>query len=233
LLELARLFLKLGTTAFGGPAAHIAMMEAEVVRRRQWLTHEEFLDLLGATNLIPGPNSTEMAIHIGHRRAGWRGLLVAGICFILPAALIVTAIACAYVRFGKLPQAEGLLYGIKPVIIAVVVQALWILSRAAVKTKWLALAGLIGVALSFLGVNELIILSGTHHHAQFGSTKFCNAVARYCSDSSAGDDQCCRFIWPVAVVPVLSQSRFGAVRQRLYAAGISARRFSRALALAH
>jgi chromate transporter len=161
LLELARLFLKLGTTAFGGPAAHIAMMEAEVVRRRQWLTHEEFLDLLGATNLIPGPNSTEMAIHIGHRRAGWRGLLVAGICFILPAALIVTAIACAYVRFGKLPQAEGLLYGIKPVIIAVVVQALWILSRAAVKTKWLALAGLIGVALSFLGVNELIILFGT------------------------------------------------------------------------
>lgn len=161
LLELARLFLKLGTTAFGGPAAHIAMMEAEVVRRRQWLTHEEFLDMLGATNLIPGPNSTEMAIHIGHRRAGWRGLLVAGICFILPAALIVTAIAWAYVRFGKLPQVEGLLYGIKPVIIAVVVQALWVLSRVAVKTKWLALAGLIGAALNFLGVNELIILFGT------------------------------------------------------------------------
>jgi chromate transporter len=161
LVDLAKLFLRLGTTAFGGPAAHIAMMEDEVVRRRQWLTHEEFLDMLGATNLIPGPNSTEMAIHIGHRRAGWRGLIVAGICFILPAALIVTAIAWAYVRFGKLPQAEGLLYGIKPVIIAVVVQALWVLSRAAIKTKWLALAGLIGVVLSFLGVNELIILFGT------------------------------------------------------------------------
>jgi chromate transporter len=159
--ELAGLSLKLGTTAFGGPAAHIAMMEAEVVRRRQWLTHEEFLDLLGAANLIPGPTSTELVIHIGHRRAGWRGLLVAGICFILPAALIVTAIAWAYVRFGKLPQVEGLLYGIKPVIIAVVAQALWVLSRVAVKTKWLALAGLIGVTLNFLGVNELIILFGT------------------------------------------------------------------------
>lgn len=159
--ELAGLFLKLGTIAFGGPAAHIAMMEGEVVRRRQWLTHEEFLDLLGATNLIPGPNSTEMAIHIGHRRAGWLGLLVAGSCFILPAALIVTAIAWAYVRFGKLPQVEGLLYGIKPVIIAVVVQALWGLGRAAVKTKWLALAGLIAATLNCLGVNELLILFGT------------------------------------------------------------------------
>src|SRR6187431_3625489 len=115
LWELAALFLKLGTIAFGGPAAHIAMMEDEVVRRRGWLTRDEFLDLLGATNLIPGPNSTEMAIHIGRRRAGWPGLLVAGACFILPAALIVTAIAWAYVRFGQLPKAEGVLYGVKPV----------------------------------------------------------------------------------------------------------------------
>jgi len=112
LVELAGLFLKLGTTAFGGPAAHIAMLEDEVVRRRGWLTRDEFLDLLGATNLIPGPTSTEMAIHIGHRRAGWAGLIVAGVCFILPAALIVTALAWAYVRFGKLPQAGGLLYGV-------------------------------------------------------------------------------------------------------------------------
>jgi len=156
--ELATLFLKLGTTAFGGPAAHVAMMEDEVVRRRGWLTHEEFLDLLGATNLIPGPNSTEMAIHVGHRRAGWPGLLVAGVCFILPAALIVTAIAWAYVRFGKLPQAEGLLYGVKPVIIAVVVQALWGLGRTAIKGTWLALLGLAGAAACFLGVHELVVL---------------------------------------------------------------------------
>jgi chromate transporter len=104
LMELALLFLKLGTIAFGGPAAHIAMMEDEVVRRRRWLSREKFLDLLGATNLIPGPNSTELAIHIGHARAGWPGLIVAGVCFILPAALIVTAFAWAYVRFGSLPH---------------------------------------------------------------------------------------------------------------------------------
>jgi chromate transporter len=160
LTELARLFLKLGTIAFGGPAAHIAMMEDEVVRRRQWLTHEEFLDLLGATNLIPGPNSTEMAIHVGHKRAGWAGLLVAGACFIMPAFLIVTACAWAYVKFGKLPQAEGLLYGVKPVIIAVVIQALWGLGQKAVKNWPLAILGVAAVALSVLGVNELVVLFG-------------------------------------------------------------------------
>jgi chromate transporter len=160
LLEVAALFLKLGTIAFGGPAAHIAMMEDEVVRRRQWLSREEFLDLLGATNLIPGPNSTEMAIHIGLRRAGWLGLVLGGACFILPAALIVTVIGWAYVRFGKLPEANALLYGIKPVIIAVVVQALWSLGRTAVKTKTLAAAGSLAVIASFLGVNELLVLFG-------------------------------------------------------------------------
>jgi chromate transporter len=158
--ELALLFLKLGTIAFGGPAAHIAMFEDEVVRRRQWLTHAEFLDLLGATNLIPGPNSTEMAIHIGHRRAGWPGLLVAGVCFILPAAIIVGAIAWVYVKFGKLPQAEGLLYGVKPVIIAVVVQALWGLGRTAVKNWSLAVLCVAAATLNFLGVNELVVLFG-------------------------------------------------------------------------
>jgi chromate transporter len=137
------------------------MMEDEVVRRRQWLTREEFLDLLGATNLIPGPNSTELAIHIGHRRAGWPGLLVAGFCFILPATLIVTVIAWAYVRFGQLPRAEGLLYGVKPVIIAVVVQALWGLGRSALKTRPLAAVGVGAAALTFLGVNELLVLFGT------------------------------------------------------------------------
>lgn len=158
--ELAILFLKLGTIAFGGPAAHIAMMEDEVVRRRGWLTREEFLDLLGATHLIPGPNSTEMAIHVGRRRAGWAGLLVAGACFILPAALIVTAMAWAYVRIGRLPDAGGVLYGVKPVIIAVVAQALWGFGRSAVKTRFLAVVGASAVAMSLLGVNELAVLFG-------------------------------------------------------------------------
>jgi chromate transporter len=158
LLELASLFLRLGTTAFGGPAAHIAMMEDEVVRRRRWLSREDFLDLLGATNLIPGPNSTEMAIHIGHRRAGWRGLLVAGICFIVPAFVLVLAIAWVYVRLGKLPEAQALLYGVKPVIIAVVLQALWALGRSAVKSFWLGALGLVSVGANVVGVNELVVL---------------------------------------------------------------------------
>jgi chromate transporter len=160
LRELAWLFLKLGTIAFGGPAAHIAMMEDEVVRRRQWLTREEFLDLLGATNLIPGPNSTEMAIHIGHRRAGSWGLIIAGTCFILPAMVMVMGFAWGYVRYGKLLHVEGVLYGVKPVIIAVVVQALWGLGKSAVKTKLLGFVVIAVIALGVLGVNELAMLFG-------------------------------------------------------------------------
>lgn len=159
LRELATVFLKLGTTAFGGPAAHIALMRDEVVRRRRWLTEQQFLDLVGATNLIPGPNSTEMAIHIGHARAGWRGLLVAGSCFILPATFIVAGIAWAYVRFGTLPEAQALLYGVKPVIIAIVVLALWKLVRTAVKSVWLGALGLAGVTALTLGVNEILVLA--------------------------------------------------------------------------
>lgn len=158
LVELAKLFLKLGSTAFGGPAAHVAMMHEEVVVRRQWLSREEFLDLVGAANLIPGPNSTELAIHIGHRRAGWPGLLVAGTCFILPAALIVTACAWAYVEYGSLPQAAGILYGIKPVIIAIVLLALRDLARSAIKDSATAAICVASIALSFLGMNELLIL---------------------------------------------------------------------------
>jgi chromate transporter len=158
LFELAGVFLRLGTTAFGGPAAHIALMEQEVVVRRGWLSRGEFLDLLGIVNLIPGPNSTEMAIFIGYRRAGWLGLLLAGVCFILPAALIVSLIACAYVKYGKLPPAEGLLYGVKPVIIAVMVQAMWNLGRAAVKTRLLAIVGAGAAGLSFMAVNPLWVL---------------------------------------------------------------------------
>jgi chromate transporter len=158
--ELARLFLKLGATAFGGPAAHIAMMEDEVVVRRRWLTREQFLDLLGATNLIPGPNSTELAIHVGHARAGWAGLVVAGSCFILPAAAIVTACAWAYVRLGRLPEAAGILYGVKPVVIAVVVQALWRLGRTAIRTRASAVLALAAAGANALGVDELAVLGG-------------------------------------------------------------------------
>lgn len=136
LRELIWLFLKLGVIGFGGPAAHIAMMEDEVVRRRQWLTREKFLDLLGATNLIPGPNSTEMAIHIGNLRAGFPGLVVAGCAFIFPAMSIVLACAWGYMQFGQLPAFQGILYGVKPVIIAIVIQALWGLAKTAIKTTW-------------------------------------------------------------------------------------------------
>jgi chromate transporter len=159
LRELAVVFLKLGTIAFGGPAAHVAMMEEEVVVRRRWLSREAFLDYYGATNLIPGPNSTELAIHIGHTRAGWPGLLVAGACFILPAALLVAAIAWLYVTYGRLPQVQGLLYGVKPVVIAIVVQALWRLGRSAVKSAGLALLGAAAIGASMAGVHELVVLA--------------------------------------------------------------------------
>jgi chromate transporter len=161
LAELALFFLRLGTTAFGGPAAHIAMMEDELVRRRKWLSREKFLDLLGASNLIPGPSSSELAIHIGYLRAGWLGLVVGGICFIFPAAILVAGIAWAYVRFGHLPEVFALLYGVKPVVVAVILQALWGLGRTAVKSSLLAAAGVICLALSFLGVNALLLLGAT------------------------------------------------------------------------
>jgi len=160
LRELAVLFLRLGTTAFGGPAAHIAMMEEEVVRRRRWISRAEFLDMLGATNLIPGPNSTEMAIHVGHARAGRLGLLVAGACFVLPAALLTAGIAWAYVRFGTLPQVASVLYGVKPVITVIVLQALWRLGRTAVRSATLGVITLSAVLASALGVHELLVLFG-------------------------------------------------------------------------
>jgi chromate transporter len=160
LSDVAFLFLRLGVTAFGGPAAHVAMMEDEVVRRRRWLTRDEFLDLVGASNLIPGPNSTELAIHIGHRRAGWTGLVVAGACFILPAAAIVLALAAAYVHFQERPELSALLWGVKPAVIAVVVQALWGLARAAVKNAWLAVLAAAATLLSLAGAHELALLAG-------------------------------------------------------------------------
>jgi chromate transporter len=158
LKELAGIFLKLGTIGFGGPAAHIAMMEEEVVRRRKWITREYFLDLVGATNLIPGPNSTEMAIHIGYIRTGWAGLAVAGISFILPAVLITATFAWAYVKFGSLPKIIPFFYGIKPAVLAVIFFAVWRLGRTAVKNWRLLVIGL-GVTLaSLLKMNEIAVL---------------------------------------------------------------------------
>ena len=159
LREIALLFLRLGLTAFGGPAAHIALLEDEAVRRRKWLSRESFLDLLGATNLIPGPNSTEMAIHLGYLRGGPAGLVLAGACFILPASLLSAALAWAYVRFGGVPGAQGILSGIKPAIIVIVVQAVVALSRAALKTRWLAALAVASAAAVLLGLNELLVLA--------------------------------------------------------------------------
>ncbi len=184
LAELALFFLRLGVTAFGGPAAHIAMMEDELVRRRRWLSREKFLDLLGASSLIPGPSSSELAIHLGYLRAGWRGLLVGGACFIFPAAVLVGSIAWAYVRFGHLPAVEGILYGIKPVVIAVILQALWGLGRTAVKNRMLAATGVVCVVLSFWGVNAIAILFGAgaalamiHGFSRAGSERRTSAIS--------------------------------------------------------
>lgn len=158
LWELALVFLRLGSTAFGGPAAHIAMMEDNIVERRRWISRERFLDLIGATNLIPGPNSTEMAIHIGYHRGGWPGLMVAGVCFIIPSMLIVLGLAWAYVKYGSLPELTGLLSGVKPVVIAIVLQALWRFGRAVLKTGLLWSVGALSVALILFGWNEILVL---------------------------------------------------------------------------
>jgi chromate transporter len=158
LIELAVMFSKLGITAFGGPAAHIAMIDDEVVKRRQWMDREQLLDLLGITNLIPGPNSTELAIHIGLERAGWIGLLVAGTCFILPAMLMVWALAVIYGQYQTVPQVGWLLYGVKPVVIAIILQALWKLGKTAIKNRQTLGAGIVVIILFYLGVNEILLL---------------------------------------------------------------------------
>jgi chromate transporter len=159
--EVAKLFLKLGTIAFGGPAAHIAMMHDEMCVRRRWVSEERFLDLLGAANLIPGPSSTELAIYLGYERAGWKGLVWGGACFILPAMVMVLAIAWAYVAYGATPHANWLLYGIKPVIVVIIVQALWGLFKTAVKGPLLAAAGILVLGLYLAGFNPVALLFGT------------------------------------------------------------------------
>ena len=158
LSELAFVFSKLGVIAFGGPAAHIAMMEDEFVRKRRWITEEGFLDRVAAASLIPGPSSTEVGIFIGHSLRGWAGLVVAGSCFIIPAAILVSLIAAAYVRFGSLPQAEGILRTVKPVVIAIILQALWNLGRTVAKTRVLILIGVASAVLNFVGGSPLLVL---------------------------------------------------------------------------
>jgi chromate transporter len=156
--EIARVFLKLGTIAFGGPAAHLAMMEEEFVRRRQWLTQAEFLDRLATANLIPGPSSTEVAIFVGHLKRGWRGLIVAGCCFLIPASLIVLAIAWTYVRFGSLPKVDGVLSAIKPAVVAIVIQAVVKLGRTGVRTIPLLAIAVVAAALSVFGYGPVLVL---------------------------------------------------------------------------
>ena len=157
--EIAWSFLKLGTIAFGGPAAHLAMMEEEFVRRRQWITEADFLDRMAAANLIPGPSSTEVAIFIGQLKRGWLGLVVAGSCFIIPAALIVSAIAWGYVRFGALPRAQGILYAVKPVVVAIIVQALGKLARTGLRRASLALIAGLAVVLALSGINPIGVIA--------------------------------------------------------------------------
>jgi chromate transporter len=158
--EIAKVFLKLGSISFGGPAAHIAMMENEVVKKRKWLSEQHFLDLIGATNLIPGPNSTEMAIHIGHERAGWKGLIVAGLCFILPAVIITGIFAVLYKEYGQLPHLQPFIYGIKPAIIAIILAAIYPLAKKSLKTIELGIIGVITLIFCLIGINEIYVMFG-------------------------------------------------------------------------
>jgi len=160
LAELAKLFLKLGTIGFGGPAAHIAMMQDEVVKKRKWIDEQHFLDLIGATNLIPGPNSTEMTIHIGHERAGWKGLIVAGLCFILPAVFITGIFAWLYKQYGQLPEVQPFIYGIKPAIIAIILGAIFPLAKKSLKSVELAIIGFTVLIFSLINFSEIYLMFG-------------------------------------------------------------------------
>lgn len=160
LKEVARLFIKLGCIGFGGPAAHIAMMQYEVVAQRKWMSEQYFLDLIGATNLIPGPNSTEMAMHIGHQRAGWKGLIIAGLCFIIPAVIITGVFAWLYKQYGQLPEVEPFVYGIKPAIIAIILAAVYPLLKKSLKSIELGVIGLLALMLSLFGISEIFVMFG-------------------------------------------------------------------------
>lgn len=160
LKDIAKVFLKLGIIGFGGPAAHIAMMQDEVVTKRKWLTQQHFLDLIGATNLIPGPNSTEMAIHIGHEKGSWKGLVIAGLCFILPAVLITGIFAWLYKQYGQIPEVQPFVYGIKPAIIAIILGAIFPLAKKSLKSTVLIIIGLLVLVCSVLGISEIYLMFG-------------------------------------------------------------------------
>lgn len=170
LSEIASLFLKLGIIGFGGPAAHIAMMQSEVVVKRKWLSEQHFLDLIGATNLIPGPNSTEMAIHIGHEKGGWKGLIIAGLCFILPAVFITAFFAWLYKQYGQIPEVQPFIYGIKPAIIAIIIAAVFPLAKKSLKTLELAAIGILVLLGSLFHFHEIYLLFGAGFLALFISS---------------------------------------------------------------
>jgi chromate transporter len=180
LSEMALIFLRLGVTAFGGPAAHIAMMRAEFVERKQWISEADYLDLIGASNLLPGPSSTEVAIFLGLRFGGLAGLALAGMCFILPAMLIVMALSSAYVTYGHFPQVGRLLYGIKPVIIAIIALAVWNLGRSALKSSASLVLAIVDLAFCFFGFPSvlLLFLSGLATTVQHRLSDKSNQVGR-------------------------------------------------------
>lgn len=167
LKDIAKLFLKLGIIGFGGPAAHIAMMQDEVVTKRKWLTEQHFLDLIGATNLIPGPNSTEMTMHIGHEKGGWKGLVVAGLCFILPAVFITGIFAYLYKQYGELPAVQPFIYGIKPAIIAIILGAIFPLAKKSLKSTELIIIGILVLMGSLFKINEIYLMFGAGFFALF------------------------------------------------------------------
>jgi chromate transporter len=182
--EIARAFLRLGFMAFGGAAAHIGLMEEEFVRRRKWLSREEFLDRLGAVNLLPGPTSTEMAIYLGQLRGGFAGLLVAGASFILPAAFLTLGLAWAYVRYGALPELAGALWGVKPVVVVLLVQAVWVLGKAALKSRELMFLAAVVLGLAVVHVATLALLIGTGV-AWIVATRFAEKRTRAAAGSAA------------------------------------------------
>jgi chromate transporter, chromate ion transporter (CHR) family len=183
--EIARAFLRLGFVAFGGAAAHIGLMEEEFVRRRKWLSREDFLDRLGAVNLLPGPTSTEMVIYLGELRGGFAGLLTAGACFILPAAFMTLGLAWAYVRYGALPELAGVLWGVKPVVVVLLVQAVWSLAKAALKSRELIFLALVVLALAAAKVPTLALLTGTGV-AWMVATRFSEKRGRAAAGGAAG-----------------------------------------------
>jgi len=202
--DIAKLFLKLGIIGFGGPAAHIAMMQDEVVTKRKWLTEQHFLDLLGATNLIPGPNSTEMAIHIGHEKGGFKGLVVAGLAFILPAVLITAIFAWAYKQYGQLPQVQPFVYGIKPAIIAIILGAVFPLAKRSVKTFELAVLGILVLTGSLLNIGELYLMFGA------------GAIALLLAFYRTGTTPTTSSLNPFTLIPLATTSLFSAVNSNLF-----------------